>query len=599
MITDAGVWTSITPKLSQKTLKCIATLGFSKMTPVQANAIPLFLAKKDVVVEAVTGSGKTLAFLVPVLEMLAKAEVALKPHQIGALIIVPTRELAFQIHDIIQVFLKEFAAFSCGCFVGGKEIGTDVASIATGGCNIVVGTPGRLNDLFAHFEHEGTLAFKFSPKQLEVLVLDEADRLLDLGFERPINQILARLPKQRRTGLFSATMSDSVGELVRTGLRNPVKICVSLHAEDAAACDQHIPATLSIFYVELHACEKFFALYTFLKEHAHQKTIVYMGTCAAVDYFSRLLLLLDATKVHYEVFALHRKLDAKKRTKTYADFESRPLSRSSSVLLCTDIAARGLDFVDVDVVLHFDLPQDPKAFVHRSGRTARCGKLGVAVAFLLPNERVYVDFLQRRHVPIAAYLPDFVSNSRPHFGAFRASVFGLLMRDRLLIDKAVKAFVSFVRLYAAHQLSFLLRLAEVDLVGCMQCYQLVKVPKMTELKTLAIKGPAEEVLDLPPNMSFDGVAYKCKNVEKQMQKSNEKKRTLFEKRKETAEQRKINSSWSKSKGIVSATAVKKSAASPEESADSGYESLDDDYRELQREKKLAKCSARRTMQNKV
>lgn len=178
--------------------------SFVKMTPVQQSCIPLFLAHKDVVVEAVTGSGKTLAFTVPILCKLKTK--SFKQNQVGAIVIAPTRELASQIHSVFISLIRHIpdSSLTCGLFIGGTDLSTDVESFKCHGANIIIATPGRLSELLKKQI--------FNCRDLEMLILDEADRLLDLGFETTLTAIMARLPKQRRTGLFSATMSDGLNE---------------------------------------------------------------------------------------------------------------------------------------------------------------------------------------------------------------------------------------------------------------------------------------------------------------------------------------------------------------------------------------------------
>ena len=242
-VDHAGQWINLNPQLSEGMLEALAMMGFSQMTPVQASTIPLFMKHKDVIVEAVTGSGKTLAFVIPIIEILLKQwrenEYSMAKHDIKAIIISPTRELAKQISEVTQVLLDSLKGFYQAqdllkesendlflkqlLFIGGTDAREDIQTFQKSGGHILVGTPGRLEDLLKR-----TSIFKL--KNLDILVLDEADRLLDMGFEQSLNTIIKLLPKQRRTGLFSATMSDALTELVRAGLRNPVKVVVKVES---------------------------------------------------------------------------------------------------------------------------------------------------------------------------------------------------------------------------------------------------------------------------------------------------------------------------------------------------------------------------------
>lgn len=239
---DLRAWDALTPPLSDFILDAVQSMGFSRMTPVQAAVMPLFRKNSDVVVEAVTGSGKTLAFLLPILERILKSDESLKKHYVTGIIVSPTRELAIQIHNVLLSILAFHPASAeiLPCLkteekrptttepvivpqlvVGGStKPQADLAYFVRHSPNLIVATPGRLAELLAS-PHVHT-------SSLEVLVLDEADRLLDLGFKGDLQRILGYLPKQRRTGLFSASMSEAVNELIRVGLRNPQRVAVTV-----------------------------------------------------------------------------------------------------------------------------------------------------------------------------------------------------------------------------------------------------------------------------------------------------------------------------------------------------------------------------------
>ena len=239
---DLRAWDALTPPLSDFILDAVQSMGFSRMTPVQAAVLPLFRKNSDVVVEAVTGSGKTLAFLLPILERILRSEESLKKHYVTGIIVSPTRELAIQIHNVLLSILAFHPASAeiLPCLkteekrptttepvivpqlvVGGStKPQADLAFFVKHSPNLIVATPGRLAELLAS-PHVHT-------SSLEVLVLDEADRLLDLGFKGDLQRILGYLPKQRRTGLFSASMSEAVNELIRVGLRNPQRVAVTV-----------------------------------------------------------------------------------------------------------------------------------------------------------------------------------------------------------------------------------------------------------------------------------------------------------------------------------------------------------------------------------
>ena len=327
--------------LSEATLKTLDRLNFSSMTPVQAAAIPLFLQRKDVAAEAVTGSGKTLAFLIPILETLYKMPTPLKKHEIGALIISPTRELASQISEVLEEFLKDSdVGLSSILFIGGNKVEKDVLKFDEGGGNIIIGTPGRLEDLLMGKTvgaTQGQNKFVMALKALEILILDEADRLLSLGFENAINTILSFCPKQRRTGLFSATQTSEISNLIRAGLRNPAMIVVKDKGNRVQA--ERTPSNLENFYMICEPKRKFSILVDFLKSKSGDKLMLFAATCACVDYFSILLKhFLPKTKI----FAIHGKMKTK-RHKIFNKFRQS----DQGMLVCTDVMARGVDIPDV------------------------------------------------------------------------------------------------------------------------------------------------------------------------------------------------------------------------------------------------------------
>lgn len=399
-------FSSLTPPLRPESMEVLAAQGFERATPVQAAAIGLLAGNKDVAVEACTGSGKTLAFVLPMVEILARAskEQSFRKHHVGAVVVSPTRELARQIFDVAAPFMATLPDMAPPMLlVGGTDVNEDVRAFAAAGAAALIGTPGRLDDLMLRSN-------AFDAKRCELLVLDEADRLLSMGFARAINAIIARLPKQRRTGLFSATQTDEVEELARAGLRNPVRVTVRDSAAQAAAnaakasglpansaaARGKLPAQLKLLYKVCRVDERLWRLREFLKENADKKTIVYFLTCACVDYFAT--AMCDGAPASpgddVDVVALHGKMKQSQREQALGRFAAG----AGGCLLCTDVAARGLDIPGVDWVVQFDAPQDPAAFVHRVGRTARMGRDGSALLFLSPHESSYVEFLRVRHI---------------------------------------------------------------------------------------------------------------------------------------------------------------------------------------------------------
>uniref|UniRef100_A0A671PEF5 ATP-dependent RNA helicase n=1 Tax=Sinocyclocheilus anshuiensis TaxID=1608454 RepID=A0A671PEF5_9TELE len=498
-ITD-GKWERLPLKLHDSILQTLRELKFAYMTPVQFACIPLFMSNKDVAAEAVTGSGKTLAFVIPALEILLKREEKLKKMQVGALIITPTRELALQISEVMGRFLQGFPQFRQILLIGGSNPIEDVEKFKTQGANILIATPGRLEDMFRR-KADG-LDLATAVKSLDVLVLDEADRLLDMGFEASLNTILGYLPKQRRTGLFSATQTQELEKLVRAGLRNPVRITVKEKGV-AASSMQKTPARLSNYYAVSHL----------------------ELTCACVEYFGK---ALEGLIKNVSIHCIHGKMKHK-RNKIFADFRAL----KSGILVCTDVMARGIDIPEVNWVLQYDPPSSASSFVHRCGRTARIGNQGNALVFLLPMEESYVNFLSiNQKCPLQTYPP--VKDVVDVLPKLKAMALG----DRAMFEKGMKAFVSCVQAYAKHECSLIFRIKDLDFAALARGFALLRLPKMPELRGKTFPDFKQEAIDT------DTIRFKDKNREKQRQK-----RLAELKEKEMPLKRNFikNKAWSKQK----------------------------------------------------
>ncbi|KAF8191485.1 DEAD-domain-containing protein [Mycena galopus ATCC 62051] len=651
-----GAWSTLPTSLTPWILDVIQSMGHTQMTPVQASTIPLFMQHKDVVVEAVTGSGKTLAFVIPILERLIRRERKLRKHELGALIISPTRELATQIHSIFTLFLSaqpraapvddlsdppdpEYPDALLLISSNKSDPAQDVQRFTTSGADIVIGTPGRVEEFLL-----GKGKNIVSVKELEVLVLDEADRLLDLGFQTAVTRIITHLPKQRRTGLFSATMTDAdaLSELVRVGLRNPARIVVKVQAKKLKAGapgtqaretveERRIPANLKIHYITCLASEKLVQLTRILSsevnEHKSSRFIVYFATGACVDYFYR--ILPDLLPPETVLFSLHGHLPPSARTRTLAAFSDAPAtSASPSILLATDVAARGLDLPQVDVIIQFDPPSDPKAFSHRCGRTARAGRSGRAWVLLVGRETSYVDFLAIRKIPMSERPYFTASGDQPvelalpkedeseparsddaEVSVFLERIRKTILTDRAIHDQAAKAFVSFVRAYSKHEASYIFRVKDLDLIGVGKSFGLLRLPRMPELRDIIRDGWEDAVVD------WNSFAYLDKAQEAKrladgaaaatvLDTEREKRRA---ERAERAEKQKANVAWSdkvvkkeerekrRDKKVKKRKWQKTQAAEDSAQKDGGHgehgdEAVDegDDWEELAREERMAK-----------
>ncbi|KAG8456029.1 hypothetical protein GDO86_002005 [Hymenochirus boettgeri] len=488
-----GTWDGLPQRLNGKIRQTLKELKFKYMTPVQSATIPLFMNNKDIAAEAITGSGKTLAFLIPLLEILIKREEKLKKNQVGALIITPTRELAVQIDEVLSHFTKHFPQFSQILLIGGSNPVDDVKKFKEFGGNIIVATPGRLEDMFRR-QADG-LDLVSCVKTLDVLILDEADRLLDMGFEASLNTILGFLPKQRRTGLFSATQTQELENLVRAGLRNPVRITVKEKGV-AATSTQKTPMRLQNYYMICKADEKFNNLVAFLQQRKKEKHLVFFSTCACVEYYGKALETL-IKKV--KVMCIHGKMKHK-RNKIFTEFRKL----NSGVLVCTDVMARGIDIPEVNWVLQYDPPSSASAFVHRCGRTARIGHHGSALVFLLPMEESYVNFLSINQKCPLQEMTDLESSDDclPQLKAMAEC-------DRAMFEKGMKAFVSYVQAYAKHECNLIFRVKDLDFCSLARGFGLLRMPRMPELRGKHFSDFICTTIDT------DTIPYKDKNREKQ------------------------------------------------------------------------------------
>ncbi|KAF2644953.1 DEAD-domain-containing protein [Massarina eburnea CBS 473.64] len=328
-------------------------LGFTHATPIQEQSIPLALEGRDVIGLAETGSGKTAAFVLPILQALME-----KPQALFGLVLAPTRELAFQISQQVEA-LGSIINVKCATLVGGMDMVSQ--SIAIGKRpHIVVATPGRLMD---HLENTKG----FSLKHLRYLVMDEADRLLDLDFGPILDKILKVLPREgRHTYLFSATMSTKIENLQRAALHNPLRVSIS-------SSSHQLVSTLMQRYIFLPHKHKDLYLIHLLNDAIGHPTIIFTRT---VNETQRVAILLRT--LGFGAIPLHGQLNQSARLGALSKFKTK----SRDIMVCTDVAARGLDIPSVDLVINLDLPADSKTYVHRVGRTARAGKSGKAIAFV-------------------------------------------------------------------------------------------------------------------------------------------------------------------------------------------------------------------------
>ena len=383
--------------LAEPIQRAIAEMGYADMTPIQEQAIPVVLTGQDVMGAAQTGTGKTAAFALPLLQRLMKHEnPSMSParHPVRALVLLPTRELADQVADQVAKFAKHTKLRSAVVF-GGVDMKPQVATLK-GGVEVLVATPGRLLD---HLEAKST-----SLSQVEYVVLDEADRMLDIGFLPDLQRILSHLPKSRTTLLFSATFSNEIKRLASSYLQEPVLIEVARPNETAASITQN-------FY-DVHEDDKHRALVQVFKEHDRKQAFVFVNSrlgCA------RLARSLERDGIR--TAALHGDKSQDERLKALEAFKAGQVD----LLICTDVAARGLDIKDVPAVFNYDVPFHAEDYVHRIGRTGRGGASGAAFTLVTSKDSRQIKEiaqligksvepikleLQRRHEPSYAFNRD-------------------------------------------------------------------------------------------------------------------------------------------------------------------------------------------------
>ena len=344
--------------LSADILKALNKKGYSKPSPIQAQAIPAILKGRDVMAAAQTGTGKTAGFTLPILDILAKGKQP-STKQARTLIITPTRELAAQILESVETYGK-FLNLSSTVVFGGVKINPQIKRLQKG-VDILVATPGRLLDL----HHQGEVRFD----ELEVLVLDEADRMLDMGFIHDIRKILSYLPSQRQNLLFSATFSNEIRKLAKTMVNDPVEISVTPRNTTADTVKQWI--------VPVDKKRKADLLAALTHKHDWEQVLVFSRTKHGAD---RLVKQLDKKQI--TAVAIHGNKSQNARTRALASFKKNGVR----VLVATDIAARGLDINQLPQVVNFDLPNVPEDYVHRIGRTGRAGKAGQAISLVSADE---------------------------------------------------------------------------------------------------------------------------------------------------------------------------------------------------------------------
>ena len=440
--------------------KAIADMGFTNLTEIQAKSILPMLKGKDVLGAAKTGSGKTLAFLVPCLELLVSLKFQPK-NGTGAIVISPTRELALQTYTVLQELLRHTTQ-TAALVIGGANRKQEVEKL-TKGANFVIATPGRLLDHLMH-----TKGFIYA--NLVCLIIDEADRILQIGFEEEMNQIIKLLPSQRQTALFSATQTQKVQDLARLSLNKPVTIEV-VKKDDVATV-----SGLDQGYVVCPADERFRLLFTFLKKNKGKKVMVFMSSCNSVKFHEELLNYIDI-----EVMSIHGQKKQVARTATFHKF----CEAKVGTLICTDVAARGLDIPHVDWIVQYDPPDDHKEYIHRVGRTARGAEgKGRALLFLMPEELGFLRMLRQANVPVQEYA--FAENK---VASIQSQLEKLIDTNYHLYKSSRDAYRSYMHAYAAHGAKECFDVNTLDLAKVARAFGFASPPKIELNLAMKVRKP--------------------------------------------------------------------------------------------------------------
>lgn len=472
--------------LSQPTASGLEASHYKTLTDIQKKAVPLALKGSDILGAAKTGSGKTLAFLVPVLENLYRRRWT-ELDGLGALILSPTRELAIQIFEVLRK-IGRYHTFSAGLIIGGKSLQEERERL--GRMNILVCTPGRM---LQHMDQ--TAAFEID--NLQMLVLDEADRIMDMGFQRDVDAIVEHLPKERQTLLFSATQTKKVSDLARLSLRDPEYVSVHEAATSAT------PSTLQQNYVVTPLPEKLDTLWSFIRSNLKSKILVFLSSGKQVRFV-------------YETFRhmqpgiplLH--LHGRQKQTTRLDITNKFSASKNSCLFATDVVARGLDFPAVDWVIQLDCPEDADTYIHRVGRTARYERDGRAVLFLEPSEEDgMIKRLEQKKVTV-----EKINVRQKKQQSIKNQLQNMCFKDPELKYLGQKAFVSYVRSIHIQRDKEVFKLSELPLEEFSASLGLPGAPKIKFLKGDNAKGLKNASRQIVSSSEDEGEAPGAKSTPK-------------------------------------------------------------------------------------
>lgn len=464
--------------VSKKTKDGLTQCKYKTMTDIQRASLPHSLCGRDILGAAKTGSGKTLAFVIPVLEKLYKARWG-PEDGVGCIIMSPTRELAGQLFEVLKSVGKHHG-FSAGLLIGGRK-DVDAEKEHVNGLNILVCTPGRL---LQHMDETPN----FDCSQLQVLVLDEADRILDVGFKRDLNAIISQLPKHRQTLLFSATQTKSVQDLARLSLKDPEYLGV--HEESDTATPNRLQQTAMLVPLD----KKFDMLWSFIKAHLNSRILVFLSSCKQVKFVFETFKKL---RPGIPLKCLHGRMKQDRRMGIYSQF-----CEQRSVLFSTDVASRGLDFNKaVDWVVQVDCPEDCAAYIHRVGRTARYLSGGRSVLFVMPSEMKILEKLEEKKIPLRV-----IKANEKRIQSVSDLLASLLVKYPDLQHLAQRAFVTYLKSIHKQRDKEIFDVTKLPIDEFSASLGLPMTPKIRFLKQKLKGKTVSEALSLiPENTSNDNL----------------------------------------------------------------------------------------------
>ncbi|KAJ2938993.1 hypothetical protein O0L34_g18971 [Tuta absoluta] len=438
---------SLKDKVSAETLNAVKTMGFKYMTNIQSEVLPRVLDGADIVATAKTGSGKTLAFLIPMVETVPKRG---QVQETCCIILSPTRELATQSFSVLQDLISHHEGIRAALVIGGESRKRQSDELSRG-IHIVVATPGRL------FDHMRTKEFDY--RNVTCLVLDEADKMFQYGFEEDLKQIISRLPKNRQTMLFSATQSEKTDALIKLAMKEDIQ-SINTDQDDLKATVEGLKQGYVICDTQyrLHWLDKF------LKKTKNQKAMVFFSSCKSVEFHHEFFTNFCGASV----LCIHGKMNQAERTDIMTTFRNT----EKVALFCTDLAARGLDIPAVDWIAQFDPPADTNEYIHRVGRTARgFGTTGNAVLLLRPEEKEFVTYLNEAKIYLDKYeMWDKLSNLQPKLDA--------ALQDPRVHQLAQEALEGYIRALEVRKLKHVFNLLEMNMDDAAKSFGFKEKPQL-------------------------------------------------------------------------------------------------------------------------